>query len=327
MNQRKKIILAQVLFVFFQGHALIGMQLYDYFTDEFAHSNHQQQLLEYKVYTLLKENPLKKKVNYLAVPWIELHATKKLYDKDFMNSFNLPEKLDGGFTVCTYFDGVRDPETITIFKILKKIGIDTVFTTDAFVNIPSFMGIKVLPLPLHVQDPVSASGTRDIICSFIGFNTYPAVRDYTAQLGLLKNYYVKLRGSAAAFYYAKKHEKVNLKNEYNTVLARSRFSLCPRGFEPGVFRLWESLQAGAIPILISDDWLLPGPRKLWNKAIIRILEEDFRQDPFVVDSVIRKITPEEEAARRKCCLEIYEKYSGKNLVSVIRDYYDGKEDK
>ena len=195
-----------------------------------------------------------------------MHATNKLYDEDFMNRLNLPEKLDGGFVlVCTYFNGVDDLETIRIFTILKKIGIDTVFTTDAFTSVCSFMGIKVKPLPLHVHDPVDETTPKDVVCSFIGFKSFP-IREYVTPLGILDHYYIKLHAHAIAFYLTDRQDRRMLKREYMDVLARSRFSLCPRGYEPGIFRFWESLQAGAIPILISDNWKLPGTRTSWKNC-------------------------------------------------------------
>ncbi len=323
-KQNFVLYLVGILCIVLYDVPLRAMHLYDYFTDEFKSSKHQQHLLEYTVYKLLKEKPLKANINYLAVPWIELDATGKLYDKNWMNAYNLPKRLARGFTVCTYFNGPNDtyPETHAIFTLLKQMGVNCVFTTDAFNTVKNYMGIRIMPLPLHVQSPVDPNTPKDIICSFIGFNTYP-LREYATKLGELDNYYIKLRDHARAFYFTSEKDKRFLREEYADILARSRFSLCPRGFEPGIFRFWESLQAGSIPILISDEWRLPGSRRSWKNSIIRIKESDFKEDPFIVDRVIRAITPEQEIQRRKACLAMYEKYSGENLVSVIRKFYDG----
>ncbi len=45
--------------------------------------------------------------------------------------------------------------------------------------------------------------------------------------------------------------------EYNTVLSDSVFSLCPEGAGPNTLRVWESLAVGAIPVIISDEWIPP----------------------------------------------------------------------
>ncbi len=351
MNRKTLLMKAQLLSIILCSMSLYGMTIYnyfaddsllldnqdndllsetinrfkvhDYFTNEFINSRHQQHILEYTIYKLLKEQPLKANINYLAVPWIELHATQKLYNKEFMARYNLPNTLNGGFTVCTYFNGPNDPETNAIFTILKQIGIDIVFTTDAFVSIDSYMDIKVLPLPLHVHDPVDPNTIKDILCSFIGFTSHP-IRKYVVSLDKLNSYYIRLRNHAPAFYFVSEAERKKLKDEYNDILARSRFCICLRGYEPGIFRFWESLQAGAIPVLISDNWRLPGTQQSWEKAIIKIEEAAFKKDPFIVDRVIRAVTPEQEMQKRQACLALYKKYSGENLISTIREYYDKK---
>jgi hypothetical protein len=45
--------------------------------------------------------------------------------------------------------------------------------------------------------------------------------------------------------------------EYCNILARSVFALCPRGYGRSSFRIQESIQQGAIPVYISDEFVLP----------------------------------------------------------------------
>jgi hypothetical protein len=48
--------------------------------------------------------------------------------------------------------------------------------------------------------------------------------------------------------------------KYHETLMRSRFVLCPRGRGTSTFRLYETLAAGRVPVIISDDWVPPsGP--------------------------------------------------------------------
>ena len=47
---------------------------------------------------------------------------------------------------------------------------------------------------------------------------------------------------------------------YREVLARTRFVLCPRGRGTSSLRLYETLAAGQVPVIISDQWVPPrGP--------------------------------------------------------------------
>jgi hypothetical protein len=55
---------------------------------------------------------------------------------------------------------------------------------------------------------------------------------------------------------------------YKETLARSRFVLCPRGRGTSSFRLYETLAAGRVPVIISDDWVAPsGPA--WETFSLR----------------------------------------------------------
>lgn len=71
------------------------------------------------------------------------------------------------------------------------------------------------------------------------------------------------------------------RGEYRTLLSRSAFVLCPRGHGPSSFRLFETLAAGRVPVVISDSWL-PPPRIDWETCIIRVAERDAGTVPTVL---------------------------------------------
>lgn len=58
------------------------------------------------------------------------------------------------------------------------------------------------------------------------------------------------------------------KARYFDVLARSRFVLCPRGRGTSSFRLYETLAAGRVPVIISDEWVAP-PGPDWEACSLR----------------------------------------------------------
>jgi len=45
--------------------------------------------------------------------------------------------------------------------------------------------------------------------------------------------------------------------DYWSLMARSKFVLCPRGVGRGSYRVFETLCAGRVPVIVSDDWQLP----------------------------------------------------------------------
>jgi hypothetical protein len=58
------------------------------------------------------------------------------------------------------------------------------------------------------------------------------------------------------------------RSRYQEILARSRFVLCPRGRGTSSLRLYETLAAGRVPVIISDDWVPPvGPA--WETFSLR----------------------------------------------------------
>ena len=67
------------------------------------------------------------------------------------------------------------------------------------------------------------------------------------------------------------------KARYAEVLARSEFCLCPRGAGVGSIRLFEAMQAGSVPVLFSDAYVLPeGPA--WDEFLIRLPESAAGRD-------------------------------------------------
>jgi len=69
---------------------------------------------------------------------------------------------------------------------------------------------------------------------------------------------------------------------YAQTIASSRFVLCPRGAGSGSIRLFEVMQAGVAPVLISDDYLLPA-HVPWDTFLIRIAERDIARLPELLE--------------------------------------------
>lgn len=61
---------------------------------------------------------------------------------------------------------------------------------------------------------------------------------------------------------------VSAGDAFRQSLIDSTFSLCPAGSGPNSIRLWESLGAGSIPVILADTWAPPGDRRLWEQAAV-----------------------------------------------------------
>jgi hypothetical protein len=68
---------------------------------------------------------------------------------------------------------------------------------------------------------------------------------------------------------------------YAAALQRSKFVLCPRGRGPSSIRLFEALQVGRCPVILSDDWLPPA-FVAWDTCSIQIPEAEVNQLPAIL---------------------------------------------
>jgi hypothetical protein len=88
---------------------------------------------------------------------------------------------------------------------------------------------------------------------------------------------------------------------YAQTLASSHFVLCPRGAGTGSIRLFEVMQAGIAPVLISDDYPLP-PHAPWDAFLIRVAERDIRRLPELLEPY-RESSAERGRIARQAWLE------------------------
>jgi len=75
-------------------------------------------------------------------------------------------------------------------------------------------------------------------------------------------------------------------SSYLSLLARSKFVLCPRGAGSSSWRLFETMKAGRVPVIISDQWVPPeGPA--WNEFSVRIPESQVANIPRELERLER----------------------------------------
>jgi hypothetical protein len=66
------------------------------------------------------------------------------------------------------------------------------------------------------------------------------------------------------------------------LLNESKFSLCPRGRSPSSWRLFETLRAGRVPVIIGDKWMPPSISLDWDRLSIRVPERDVANIPAML---------------------------------------------
>jgi len=84
---------------------------------------------------------------------------------------------------------------------------------------------------------------------------------------------------------------------YGALLSKSKFVLCPRGYACSSWRLFETMKAGRVPVIISDQWVPPeGPE--WNTFSLRIAEKDVSQIPQILEQQESRAEVMGQLARR-----------------------------
>jgi hypothetical protein len=68
---------------------------------------------------------------------------------------------------------------------------------------------------------------------------------------------------------------------YASALQRSKFVVCPRGRGPSSIRLFEALQVGRCPVIVSDEWLAP-PFVDWEGCSIKVSESRVHELPALL---------------------------------------------
>lgn len=79
-------------------------------------------------------------------------------------------------------------------------------------------------------------------------------------------------------------EKAAYEQEYFRVMQDSLFVLSPRGIGPCTYRLFETLQLGRVPVIISDAWLKI-PNMDWKKFSVSVPESKIRDIPSILNEL------------------------------------------
>lgn len=112
------------------------------------------------------------------------------------------------------------------------------------------------------------------------------------------------------------------KDSYLNLLFTSRFSLLPRGNGCALsYRHIESMNVGSIPVIISDNYVLPFSELIdWNSCSIRIKEDEICNLLEII-----KDNLEREDRLRKNVKDVYDKYfssTEKILTTSLQIYMD-----
>jgi hypothetical protein len=88
------------------------------------------------------------------------------------------------------------------------------------------------------------------------------------------------------------------RERYAQRLKSMKFVLCPRGRCPSSVRLFEAMQTGRAPVIISDDWVAP-PGPDWDACSVRVAESQIESIPGLLETLEPRAGEMGREARRQ----------------------------
>jgi FkbM family methyltransferase len=167
---------------------------------------------------------------YLPIQWTAFYC-KNGYGRQpgpiaslqkFLDDLDRSKKY---YTICQFDDGILNNLEGLDIKVFSMSGKPMDYA---------------LPLLCQPHKPVPEQ-ERTLFASFVGRNTHPI----RAELLKMRHHNWLIT------------DKVQKMTEYCNTIARSVFTLCPRGYGPTSFRIMEAIQYGSIPIYITDNLIEP----------------------------------------------------------------------
>jgi glycosyltransferase involved in cell wall biosynthesis len=240
-------------------------------------------------------------------------------------------------------------------KLLSLFGITDVFWSHASSKIGEKLGnIKIYPLPLYpVHHRINDSSCKahenvepDILFSFIGATSTHPMRKYIVEtLGKDRRGAIVKRDSwhFQELVYGSQinassvnrinpvqalQDAKNKGDDYANMMLRSKFAICPPGTGPNTIRLWEAIDYGCIPVLISNDLILPGSIELWENAIVLINND--RNSIRAIPQILEDLAKDHNLIREKlaalaCIKTVYGKETF--VTDIVSLWIDGNIEK
>ena len=211
----------------------------------------------------MKHRPRLKRV-YVPVFWTDVWV-----DRDNGNSAIVPalqnfvDGLDRSLKYVTVLQNVNG------FGVQLPPGLDMRVFSAARAQVQD-CDVKIIPLLKRELPLATSPPTLEAVFagSLDGFGNHDDIRR------VMKSALERVQGFE--FYHGPAWEQ-RMRN--------ARFNLCPRGFGPTSFRLYESLQLGRVPVIIHDDEDTPLPYENevpWREIAVFVHRDDIANIPHII---------------------------------------------
>lgn len=126
----------------------------------------------------------------------------------------------------------------------------------------------------------AGNSEKEFLFSFVGAKKTHTCRSRVLNLTHDRCYLKDTSGSNS--WNLSPEDKKKFEEEYVNVCAKSQFILCPRGIGPNTYRLFEAMEMGIAPVIISDEWVpIEGPS--WERFSLKIAERDIENIPNILE--------------------------------------------
>lgn len=220
--------------------------------------------------------------------------------------------------------------------LIKGAGVECLWLSHKPPEVDELEGVELSPWHLypvnareadrHVTLVIKPTDQRPWLASFIGAHMNHYITDVRQRLQAFKDlhrFHIQLQDEwhfnpivygeqvGDPYVIGRKDTKVVQEDthRYNKVLSDSQFSLCPAGAGPNSLRLWESLSVGSIPVILSDQLVMPdiqqishGKHSNWEEIVLFHPESDLDSLP----SRLEGIAIEEVEHRSQLAVELIE---------------------
>ncbi len=223
---------------------------------------------------------------YLPILWTNFYIGRNYGNSDMSDLQAYLNSLDRSkayFTVVQYDDGVLQNIDDLDILVFGSGGGGAKKVPQKNLGYP-------IPLICSPSPNIHKGGERDILCSFVGAFDRGRVRNKVKKLQDRPGFVIKSRVKY---------------NEFEDIMERSTFSLCPRGYGATSFRICEALQRGSIPIYIYDDPWIPWKGE-FSFSEIGVLVHEI--EIMKVPDIINNISDSKIKRYREQGQKIYEEY-------------------
>ncbi len=234
------------------------------------------------------------------------------YDNDTYNRY-LDVLLDCQQTLCIVN---MSPYTLTQDYLVPNphlISADCSLTVQDRAFNPRTISMPALPLVSGRFEP----SRKKYLATFRGGANHP-VRQAMTRLNQAPGFLCELTNRTG---YVGTIDASNniIDSSYRDLLDESIFALVPRGDQHFSYRLLESMSFGCIPIILSDDWILPFDRTIpWRDMSLHVPEAA----SDLIPGMLATLSPESIFALQTRVTEVYARHLG--TIEVILDTLIGE---